>query len=116
VIFYRSRSYDLAIEQFLLARKLAPHAPNVWNNLGVAYMDKGEVDKSMSALQRALELNPEYPSAHFHLGQLYDKLGNLEQARECYKQVIDLDKYGELGRRARERIEGVRPRVIMSLH
>jgi len=116
VIFYRSKSYDLAIEQFLLARKKAPHAPNVWNNLGVAYLDKGELDKAMSALQRALTLRREYASAHFHLGQLYDKLGEHEQARDCYMKVMELDKYGDLGRRAKEQVEGFRPRVILSLH
>ena len=116
LIFYRSKSYDLAIEQFQLACKQAPHAVNVWNNLAVAYMDKGELDKAMSALQHALKLNPRYASAHFHLGQLHDKLGNNELARDCYLKVIEFDKHGELGRRAKERVEGFHPRVIFSLH
>jgi Tfp pilus assembly protein PilF len=116
LIFYRSKSYDLAIEQFQLARKQAPHAVNVWNNLAVAYMDNGELDKAMSALQHALKLNPRYASAHFHLGQLHDKLGNIDLARECYKKVIEFDKHGELARRAKDRIEGFHPRVIFSLH
>lgn len=116
LIFYRSKSYDLAIEQFQLARKQAPHAVNVWNNLAVAYMDNGELDKAMSALQHALKLNPRYASAHFHLGQLHDKLGNIDLARECYKKVIEFDKHGELARRAKDRIEGFHPRVILSMH
>jgi Flp pilus assembly protein TadD len=116
VIFYRSKSYDLAIEQFQLARKQAPHSVNVWNNLAVAYMDKGELENARSALQRALKLNPRYASAHFHLGQLYDKLGNNQRARECYMKVIEFDEHGELGRRARERVEGFQPKVVLSLH
>ena len=116
LIFYRSKSYELAIEQFQLARKQAPHSLNVWNNLAVAYMDNGELDKAMSALQHALKLNPRYASAHFHLGQLYDKLGNNDLARECYKKVIEFDKHRELARRAKERIEGFHPRVVFSLH
>lgn len=116
LIFYRSKSYDLAIEQFELARKKAPHAPNVWNNLGVAYLDKGEMEKAMSAFQRALELKPDYASAYFNLSQLFEKLGDQEQVRECLKKVIQLDEHGELGRRAKERIEGFHTRVIFSLH
>jgi tetratricopeptide (TPR) repeat protein len=116
VIFYRSKSYDLAIEQFQLARKQAPHAPNVWNNLAVAYLDKGDLDKAMSALQHALKLKPDYASAHFHLGQLYDKMGDREQARVSFKRVMQLDRHGELGRRAKERIEGFHPKVVLAIH
>jgi tetratricopeptide (TPR) repeat protein len=116
VIFYQSKCYDLAIEQFMLAKKLKPHAPNVWNNLAVAYMGKGELDRAMSSLRRVLELNPEYASAYFHMGQLYDKLGDADAARECYKKVIEFDRYGDLTRRARERVEGIHPKVILSLH
>jgi tetratricopeptide (TPR) repeat protein len=115
VIFYRSRSFDLAIQQFLLASKKAPHAPNVWNNLAVAYIDKGELDKAMLALGRALKLKPDYVSAHFHLGQLFDKRGENEEAVECFNRVIELDPYGELGRRAKERIEGFRPKFVLGM-
>jgi Flp pilus assembly protein TadD len=116
VIFYRSKSYDLAIEQFQLARKQAPHSPNVWNNLGVAYLDKGELGEAMSAFEQALKLKPDYASAYFNLGQLYDVLGDHQKARECLRRVIEYDKHGELGRRAKERIEGFHPKVVFSLH
>lgn len=54
VFFYRSGSYDLAIEQFLAASKRAPNTPNVWLNLGAVYIDKSELAKAKIALERAL--------------------------------------------------------------
>ena len=114
--FYRSGSYDLAIEQFVAASKRAPHLPNVWLNLGVAYIDKGELQKAKESLERALKLKPDYPPAYFHLGVLYERLGDLERARESFNRVIDLDRYGELGRRASEIVGGSFEKVIFSLH
>jgi tetratricopeptide (TPR) repeat protein len=115
VFFYRSGNYDLAIEQFLAASKKAPHTPNVWLNLGASYIDKGELLKAKAALERALGLKPDYASAFFHLGQLYDKQANNEKARGCFERVITLTPHSELGRRARERIDGFHPRVVFSL-
>jgi tetratricopeptide (TPR) repeat protein len=116
VFFYRSGSYDLAIEQFLAASKRAPHTPNVWLNLGATYIDQGELAKAKMALERALRLKPDYGSAFFHLGQLYDEDGDAEKARECFKRVILLEPHSEIGRRAKERVEGFHPRVVLSLH
>lgn len=116
VFFYRSGSYDLAIEQFVVASRKAPDLPNVWLNLGAAYLDKGELSKANDALRRALSLKPDYASAFFHLGQLYDRQADPEKAGECFKRVIELEPKSELGRRARERVEGFHPKVVFSLH
>jgi Tfp pilus assembly protein PilF len=81
----------------------------------VAYIDKDDLNKAKAVLDRALKLKPDYASAYFHLGLLYDKLGDLEKARESYKRVIELDRYGELGRRANEMVGGFNPKVTFSL-
>jgi superkiller protein 3 len=112
LFFYRSGNYDLAIEQFIAASKKAPRAPNVWLNLGVVYIDKGDLVKAMVALEKALELKPNYAPAYFHLGQLYDKRGEDEKASECFNRVIELEPRGELSRRARERLEGFHPKIL----
>jgi Tfp pilus assembly protein PilF len=74
------------------------------------------MDKARHALERALKLNPDYVPAIFHLGQLCDKLGEDESARKFFRRAMELDPSGEFGHRARERIEGFRPRVSFSLH
>jgi tetratricopeptide (TPR) repeat protein len=116
VFFYRAGSYDLAIEQFLAASRRAPHTPNIWVNLGATYIDKGELENAKGALERALQLRSAYASAFFHLGQLYDKQTREKKARECFKRVVELEPHSELGRRARQRVEGFQARVVFSLH
>ena len=58
--------------------------------LGVACCFAGNPADGVPALERALELAPG-PPAHFNLGQAYQMLGDLDQARECYKRAISLD-------------------------
>jgi tetratricopeptide (TPR) repeat protein len=116
VFFYRRGSLDLAIEQFLAASKRSPHAPNIWLNLGAAYIDKNDLGNAKAALEHALTLKPDYASAFFHLGQLYDKQADAENAFSCFNQVITLEPHGELARRAREQLEGFRFGSAFRLH
>ncbi len=44
--------------------------PRTWILVGATYRDAGEHDRSRAALERALELDPEAPRAHHHLGLL----------------------------------------------
>ena len=114
MFFYSKGSCDLAIEQFLLAARRAPHAPNVWSNLGAAYLDKRAFTKARAALDRALVLKPNYAAALFHLGQLYDEIGDLARANECFKRVVQIEPHSDRGWRSKERLDGVKPRFVMA--
>ncbi len=52
-----------AIEIFILNTVLFPGDANVWDSLGEAYLMKGDKEKSRLNYQKALELDPEMPSA-----------------------------------------------------
>ena len=112
IFFYRSGSYDLAIEQFVLVGMRAPHAPNIWSNLGAAYIDKRDFGKARAALDRALALKPDYGAALFHLAQLYDEQGEGLKVEECYRRVMQIEPHTERGWRAKERVEGIKPRIV----
>jgi Flp pilus assembly protein TadD len=57
VTFFQSGAIELAIEQFMKATRRAWWVPSYWLNLGVALLDKGELDEAESALMRAIALN-----------------------------------------------------------
>jgi protein O-GlcNAc transferase len=110
VSFYQSGAIDLALEQFKRATRRAPWVASYWLNLGVALIDKDLLEEAESALERALELNPESQSAYFHLAQLFHKRHDDVSVRKCYEQAIELGPDTDLGRRAREYLDGWRPR------
>ncbi len=114
VTFYQSGAIDLALEQFKRATKRAPWVASYWLNLGVALLDGDALDKAESALKRALELNPRSQSAHFHLAQLYEKRCDSQVVSKFYQRTIELRPDSHLAQRARERLEGWRPRFKIS--
>jgi len=82
-------------------------------DLGVALLDAGDLDGAEQALRQNLALNPKSQSAYFHLGQLYHLRGDEASSRGTYQKAIELDPHTYLAQRARERVEGWRPRLII---
>ena len=62
----------------LLAKKTeSKHTHSVaYNNRGYAYARKGEYDKALADLGRAIELNPQYGEAYNNRAWVYLKTGN----------------------------------------
>src|SRR5262245_47428854 len=51
----------------------------------------GRMAEAISALQRAVELKPEYTEAHYNLAAVYRVLGNLDAALEEYRRAAALN-------------------------
>ena len=47
---------------------LSPGNPLIWNDLGNEYAAAGQLDRAISALQRALQLDRDFPLTLFNLG------------------------------------------------
>jgi Tfp pilus assembly protein PilF len=114
VTFYRSGAIELALGQFTLATRRAPWVSSYWLNLGVALLDKDELDEAEAALKHAIEQNRRSQSAYFYLAQIHEKRCDDLATREFYQRAIELAPHTHLARRARERLEGWRPRLKTS--
>jgi tetratricopeptide (TPR) repeat protein len=53
-------------------------------------LQEGRQEEAMRSYQEALRLDPGLVEAHYDLGTLYDRQGNLEQAAHHYRQAVDL--------------------------
>jgi tetratricopeptide (TPR) repeat protein len=74
-----------------------------WNNLGYCYRKVRDNQKALEAYRRAIELRPDFQSAHEYIGRLYIALGNREMAMRHYEILRRLDpKMAEELRRAIE--------------
>ncbi len=58
--------------------------------LGMEYAGAGEWRQAAEQFQALLERNPDYAAAYFQLGQMFEKLGLLEQARQTYRRGIQV--------------------------
>jgi tetratricopeptide (TPR) repeat protein len=81
VILTRQGNIDEAITTFDELSKDRPELPEPLNNLAVLYAAQGRYEDSGKVLQRAIELEPRYDTAHENLGDIYAKLANIAYER-----------------------------------
>lgn len=58
-------------------------------DLGSTYYVRGDVEKAIESLERAVELNPENDDASYMLGLAYERLGRQEDALRQFQTVRD---------------------------
>jgi tetratricopeptide (TPR) repeat protein/DNA-binding winged helix-turn-helix (wHTH) protein len=84
-----------AVESFRQALK---QRPVIWDVdpledcLANAYLELGRLDEAIAEYERILRLNPNYPLAHYHLGQAYERQGLRNQARTEYESFLQVWK------------------------
>ncbi len=59
-----------------------------YNNRGVAYKEKGELDRAIKDFDKAIELNPEFAEAFNNLGNVYDAKGDFDKAIVYFNTAI----------------------------
>ena len=65
--------------------------PQVHNNLGLLYRDRGLVEESIREFQRALIINPQYGTARNNLGVILMSAARLDDAAVEFRRVLAQD-------------------------
>jgi tetratricopeptide (TPR) repeat protein len=82
-----------AIDQF---KETIRHRPLNWyidsfeDCLANAYLQLGRFDEAIAEYQRVLRTNPNYPLAHFHLAQAFERQGDNRTARDHYERFLQI--------------------------
>jgi tetratricopeptide (TPR) repeat protein/DNA-binding winged helix-turn-helix (wHTH) protein len=88
-----------ALEKFKEALKYSAPTYNVdayEDCLANAYLKLDRFDEAIAEYERILKLNPNYPLVHYHLGQVYERKGQLTEARESYERFLQIWKDADL--------------------
>jgi Tfp pilus assembly protein PilF len=62
----------------------------IHNNLGAAYIQKGERQLAFLEFEAAAKLDPDYGSAHLNLGNWYLEESNPKKAITHYERAVEL--------------------------
>ena len=79
-------------DEFLLAQDSAEKAPWHWRNhyaLGSALLEKGRREEAVGPFAKAVELGPEHHTSRIMLGDLYSRLGRMEEAEDVLLPALD---------------------------
>ena len=90
-----------AIAAYTQATRAQPTASN-YNKLGSELLRLGELDKAETALNAAVQADPQATAPLFYLGQLYAQQGKTDQARTSFNQYLKLAPDGEFSKAARD--------------
>ncbi len=69
----------------------SPRKAQAHNDLGTAYLEKGDTDDAIREFRTAAAIAPDYRDAFYNLGNAYKNVGALSQAVEAYRRVLFLD-------------------------
>ena len=86
----KAGNLDTAVQSYQKAMVIGLDASNyrkfVYNNVGVIYSEKGEMDQAENMFLEALKIDPEYKATNFNIAVLYMKQGL------CNKAMVYLTK------------------------
>jgi arylsulfatase A-like enzyme/Flp pilus assembly protein TadD len=80
---------DEALAVLQKASGLIDWDPELWNYIGVAYYNKGDLEKALKAYEKALSLDPKYALVLANLGTVHFSLGMRDRDRESIRRAAD---------------------------
>jgi tetratricopeptide (TPR) repeat protein len=77
-----------AAEAYQRASELDPRSPDAANGLGVVLVQQRRPGDAIPWFERALRTSPDFVEARLNLGIAYQENGQLDRAREAYREVL----------------------------
>ncbi len=68
----------------------SPLDPRIYNNLGYAYYEAGDKEKSIEVFKKVLQIAPGYVQVYYNLGSIYAERGDNRQAMDYFKKAIEI--------------------------
>lgn len=89
ILYAKQRSFDHAVECFEIAHSLEPNASTL-HNLGLVYMETGELQKAAHTMESAMEEEDEVPIRYIGYAKVQEKLGNEKRMVEALEHAAKL--------------------------
>jgi len=90
LVYAQQSRFEESLKYFRQAAPLCAQRADVWNNLGEAERRAGNLPAAQAALQKSLQLAPQFPEAHFNLGCVLRDAEQVEMAFAAYRKAIEL--------------------------
>jgi Flp pilus assembly protein TadD len=96
---------DVALTLAQTARRSMPNSPNSADTLAWAYYYKGTYGFARDLLEDAIKTNPNSQAMQYHLGMVYSKLGDKNNAASHLKKSVALAPDSPVAKNARAALQ-----------
>jgi tetratricopeptide (TPR) repeat protein len=86
---FAAGQYDKAEMDYRKVLSLAPEDPAALHQLGIIYVDQGQIVQAYPLLKKSAELQPDDPEIQLNLGLIYLAGRDYTQARDAASQVLE---------------------------
>jgi tetratricopeptide (TPR) repeat protein len=94
-----------AIALYKKINTLAPQYEDGYYNAGLLYLDMDSPGQAYKSFDLAVNIAPTFAAAYYHRGVAAEMLGNLEQAKSDYENVLSLDPEFQSAKAGLERLK-----------
>ncbi len=94
--------FEKAIVNYEKYLKKFPKNVNVIVDYGVCHYELQNLDKAISILKSALQIDSKHQIAHFNLGIINYAKKDLETARSWWEKTVEIDAHSDVGHKANE--------------
>jgi len=108
--------YNEALEYYLKALDLTTSSSSAGNTgiivylntrVGCIYFEKKKYSQAIEYLETAIKMSSHNVEAYYYLGLSYDKIGEIEKAREFLSRVIELAPQSEFAQEAEKELKKI---------
>ena len=97
---------DVALTYAQTARQGLPDSPDTADTLAWAYFHKGTYEFARDLLEEAVKAEPNNAQMQYHLGMVYRKLANKNDAQNHLKRAVALEPNSPTGKSAQAALNG----------
>ena len=101
--------YEEAIAECKEAIQVDPDFGNPYNDIGAYLIERERLDEAIPWLRKAMiaKRYDSYCYPHYHLGRVYERKGNWQEALKCYESSLKANPDYMLARKAFNRLKAL---------
>ncbi|MBF0477735.1 MAG: tetratricopeptide repeat protein [Deltaproteobacteria bacterium] len=106
--YHQKGDYHKAIACYQGALKSTPRFVPALNGIAQSYEKLGKLSLALENYRLAVMFDAKFPDAHYNLGLLQAKMGQMIEARASFESVVSLSPDSNLGRKAQRYIDDIK--------
>lgn len=96
IVFFKSKNYELAIENYDRSVEINPSHSLAYSNRGFAKHQLGRHSEAIEDFNEAIKLDPNLAHTHYTRGLAYQALGEHEKAEADFAKAQELGYIGNI--------------------